>query len=261
MKHLLQEKLLLTLEQWLQWHDPTVTLNYPLSRLTLTKISGQRLNAWGIVYRCGIAFGLANNSNLPVIEVACQLAQILSQEMEISPKQPSLEFTVRVINPGWLDFYLEERGLALWLDKLPQLLPTLKLNKDQKQVSLFALEYAHGRCHSLLNLGNSQGLIKINSHQEWLEPLPIPWLDTNGNLRLRDLAEQKLIEQLITTAHADSNWVKSATHLSESMLDFHRYCRIWGEVKETNLPLAQGRLGLLWLVQLFLKYLLDNKPL
>ncbi len=256
--HLLQEKLLWVLEKWSQWREPTVTLNYPLSGLTLKKIPAQRLNSWGIVYRCAIAFKLANTSNLSTLEVACQLAQFLSQEREIFPKQPSLDFVIRVIEPGWLDFYLEERGLVLWLDNLPQLLPTLELNKAKEQVSLFPLEYAYSRCHSLLHLGSRQGLIKISPHGEWLEPLPIPWLDRQGHLRLTDTAERRLIEQLIITVQADSNWFKSATHLSECMLAFHRYCRIWGEVKETNLLLAQGRLGILWLVQIVLKHLLEK---
>lgn len=45
MDHLLKEKLLWFLEQWLQWRNPTVTTNYPLSGLTLKKISGQKLNS------------------------------------------------------------------------------------------------------------------------------------------------------------------------------------------------------------------------
>jgi hypothetical protein len=55
------------------------------------------------------------------------------------------------------------------------------------------------------------------------------------------------------------NSIKLAMNLSEAVLEFERYCRIWGEVKQETPDLSQARLALIAIAQLLLWQLLQEK--
>jgi arginyl-tRNA synthetase len=130
------------------------------------------------------------------------------------------------------------------------------------------MQYAHARCCSLLRLADQEGLIELTNLDfsqptwHWQQPEPIPYLD-GTRLRLGQPSEQKLIAQLLRVIEAQLDeqpldTAKLAYHLSQAFLEFERYCRIWGEVKQDHLALAQARLGLIALTQLLLKKLLEK---
>jgi arginyl-tRNA synthetase len=156
---------------------------------------------------------------------------------------------------------------------------------------LFPIQYVHARCCSLLHLADEQGLIEITdtggggdgedleelfsvtTHQSPITiiyPNPIPWLQDTGDserelvrLRLTHPAEWDLIVQLfdlldVMSASDCQRWVKQGLAVSEAYEQFYKSCRIWGEVKIHDLPLAQARLGLIGVTQMVLRSLLEK---
>ncbi|MBD2039413.1 DALR anticodon-binding domain-containing protein [Microcoleus sp. FACHB-672] len=145
--------------------------------------------------------------------------------------------------------------------------------------SLFAIQYAHARCCSLLRLAHWDGTITLSAlHPElcspfWhlLAPNPIPWLNAevfpSPALRFVQPAEWGLISQLVDTLdalslppadHRLSEWLKLATALSTAFESFYSACRLWGEVKTETPQLAQARLGLIMATQSVLRLILQD---
>ncbi|MEQ9672736.1 DALR anticodon-binding domain-containing protein [Coleofasciculus sp. G2-EDA-02] len=103
-----------------------------------------------------------------------------------------------------------------------------------------------------------------------ISPNPIPWLQEAGesdresiHLRLTHPAEWDLIVQLLDLLDAMSasdsrRWVKQGLTVSQAYEQFYKSCRIWGDVKNYNLPLAQARLGLIGVTQVVLRSLLEK---
>jgi DALR anticodon binding domain len=193
-------------------------------------------------------------------------------------------------NPtGWIYWQLSEHGLAAWLQILieqPLWLGdrselNLSFNNDNQFLRnstnnfLFKLQYSHARCCSLLCSAAQEQLIGLNQLDSGfpllncciIHPSPLPWLDSSGSLRLSHPAERNLIAQLLTTldelssflqAEREGSILKLASDLSTSFQYFYSACRIWGEVKTTNLSLAQARLGLVRVTQAVLRLLLQD---
>lgn len=230
--------------------------------------------------------------------------------------QACLDFSLEVLFPGWIHFQLSDRSLATWLQQLIQMPPLLSNLEhdlsigfqekgdvgeresqikhedfktieitDHKQLTqdpkiarqLFAAQYAHARCCSLLRLAQRQGLIELSDSdfktQSWhfVEPNPIPWLyDEQGmeseplRLRLGHAAERGLIEQILDgvdqiSSLTPSSPIKLITPLSHTFERFYSTCRIWGEVKTETPKLAQARLGLVGVTQKLLRSLLQEQ--
>ncbi len=228
-----------------------------------------------IVYRCAIAFQLANHSSSSATAIARQLRQQLLGLSFSLAEQPLIEFTLEVADKGWLDFSLGDRALALWLQHLPHLLPADSFAEKSQLLSSqvlnpFLSQYAHARCCSLLRLGHRERLIQLLDPTfsqpiwQWQSPNPIPWchkdLD-NHCLQLVHSAESRLINQLLEVTEQlessrTSHSLKLATALSQAMLNCDRYCRIFGAIAQENPTLAQARLGLIALSQRLLQALL-----
>ncbi len=79
-----------------------------------------KISSLDIVYRCAIAFPLANYWHLSPFIVAQNLKEFLLIGDVISETIPILIFAVKVVSPGWIDFYLSDRALAVWLDEVIQ---------------------------------------------------------------------------------------------------------------------------------------------
>ncbi|MBN3950548.1 MAG: hypothetical protein HWQ38_30405, partial [Nostoc sp. NMS7] len=140
--------------------------------------------------------------------------------------------------------------------------------------SLFAVQYAHARCCSLVLLAHREGLIKLRepvlntSPAFWsvIAPNPISWLNCDGTLRLNHPDERRLIGELVQVVDnikcpdiSDSvKWEKITLNLSQAFEKFWSNCRIWGEVKITSPEVAQARLGLLMATQSVLRYVLEE---
>nr|WP_275994409.1 DALR anticodon-binding domain-containing protein [Argonema antarcticum] len=222
---------------------------------------------------------------------------------------------VKVVAPGLIHFQLSDLGISAWLQRLvghgkskvkslpcppcppcppplphsptPPLphSPTPPLSTQHsalstqysalKESQLFAVQYAHARCCSLLRLAHREGAIALvepdrdTSPARWslVSPNPIPWLTSDKKLRLVHPAERALISHLFALqdniycpypSGREINWEKTALTLSDLFETFYRRCRIWGEVKKEDLCLAQARLGLLVVTQTLLRLVLQD---
>ena len=229
--------------------------------------------------------------------------------------QASLDFSLEILFPGWIHFRLSDRGLATWLQQLIQMPPLLSdLDRDlsigfqkkggagdresktkneafeddkishQKQLTkdpkiarqLFAIQYAHARCCSLLRLAHREGAIELSDSDfktpswHFVKPSSIPWLyddqEIEGEyrrLRLGHAAERGLIEQILDgidriSDPTSSNPLKLAISLSHAFERFYSTCRIWGDVKTETPKLALARLGLVGVTQKLLRSLLQE---
>ena len=245
-----------------------------LKSLTLKRIQQQQR----VLYASAIALQLSSVLKLPAIDIAHALAELVCHQTD------GQDFTVQVVPPGWIYLELTESYLAAWLQHLTQAPPELeprelerKSNPKSKiELSLFAVQYAHARCCSLLQLAHREELISLKSTDSahssalWLAvtPLPILWLNGEQKLCLCHSGEWGLINQLWAIldelycpnpSRQPPNWHKAALSLSQAFQTFYSYCRIWGEVKSQNLPLAQARLGLVLITQSVLRLLLQSK--
>ncbi|WP_338421583.1 DALR anticodon-binding domain-containing protein [Nostoc flagelliforme] len=205
-------------------------------------------------------------------------------------------FSIQIVPPGWIHFELTHSALATWLQSLvvgsgeeageqgagskgeefsplpPAPRPSASFQCPMP--NLFAVQYAHARCCSLVLLAHREGLIKLREPVPnpnpafWsvISPNPLPWLNGDGTLRLNHPDERRLIGELIQVVDniecpdvSDSvKWEKVALNLSQAFEKFWSNCRIWGEVKINSPELAQARLGLLMATQSVLRFVLEE---
>jgi hypothetical protein len=241
------------------------SLNLPHKILAVSRLSSSP----PITYRCAIAMQLSSKLSLSPIEIAQQVFSLLKAQSNLDDQEfPQLTLTMKLIDPGWLDFEVSDHTLVLWLQLLGQkIFSQPNLSKiSEKADNLFLIEYTYARCCSLLRLGETEGLITFHSEASgdltlpWKAPDPIPWLKNTYQLRLTHRSALALINQMVITLDRSVNnpsvtWNKLGTQLSESILDFERHCRIFGDLAQNNLQLSQARLGLIAISQHLLKWL------
>lgn len=247
-----------------------------------------------VLYGSGIAFELSQFKNIPALEIANVLATLVrgaelsvgNHEVEYCCQQFSLatnvlqEFTVEVVPPGWIHLEVTEPAIAAWLQSLVSLLQVQNLSKEEPcQLTrtdtsrLFAVQYTHARCHSLVQMAHREKIITLKAQLDTspttflVAPDPIPWLN-HQKLRCCHPAERDLIGQLLETldelycpcaSRQPIDWEKAALNLSQAFQTFYSCCRIWGEVKIQTLALAQARLGMVIVTQSVLRLLLQDK--
>ncbi|BAY94080.1 MULTISPECIES: DALR anticodon-binding domain-containing protein [unclassified Tolypothrix] len=241
-----------------------------------------------ILYISGVALKLEKSQNQKSLDIAQAIAANLSElDGDV--------FRIEIVPPGWIHLELTHPALAAWLQNI-----AIGIFRERKIASnenppvsnprrLFAVQYAHARCCSLLQQAQREGLIKLqevlldteknidlqktslsnSTSADWSVtfPSPIPWLDSEEKLRLNHSAEGRLINELVQVVddlecHAINstvNWEQAALNLSQAWENFWRECRIWGKVKTTSPELAQARLGLLMVTQSVFKLLLEEK--
>ncbi|AFY90791.1 DALR anticodon-binding domain-containing protein [Chroococcidiopsis thermalis] len=241
-----------------------------------------------VVYRCAIAFKLSQLVNSPTIEVAQSISQLIAQQ------DCQQNLILQVVPPGWIDLELPQPSLAAWLQHWIETLPCLGSRGEKRaegaegditnyqlpitnyQLPItnyqFPIQYAHARCCSLLKMAHEEKIIIIKSKNsdikssclQVISPQPIPWL-SEAKICLHHPSELNLLLESIGVLDAlycpdptrkSLNWLKVALNLSQAFQTFYSQCRIWGEVKNQNLNLAQGRLGLIAIAQSVFRILL-----
>ncbi|MEH2312850.1 MAG: DALR anticodon-binding domain-containing protein [Nostoc sp.] len=241
-----------------------------------------------VLYISSVALRLSKSQNRKAMELASAIASDLS-------KTCGDVFSVQIVPPGWIHFELTHSTLAAWLQSLA--VGSLEGAGEQGTIdaqynswrgcandaaqykcpipnSLFAVQYAHARCCSLVLMAHREGLIKLRepvpntSPAFWsvIFPNPLPWLNCDGTLRLNHPGERRLIAELVQVVDniecpdisGSVKWEKVALNLSQAFENFWSNCRIWGEVKITSPELAQARLGLLMATQSVLRYVLEE---
>ncbi|MDZ8262334.1 DALR anticodon-binding domain-containing protein [Nostoc sp. ChiQUE01b] len=202
-------------------------------------------------------------------------------------------FSIQIVPPGLIHFELTDSTLATWLQSLvvgsgewgvgsggagedegDEGDEGDEANNQCPMPNLFAVQYAHARCCSLVLLAHREGLIKLRepvpntSPAFWdvIFPNPLPWLNCDGILQLNHPDERRLIGELIQVVDniecpdvsSSVKWEKVALNLSQAFEKFWSNCRIWGEVKITSPEVVQARLGLLMATQSVLKFVLEE---
>ncbi len=240
-----------------------------------------------VVYVSNVAFTLGKSLKTPPLEVAKSLASYY----ETDTRQK--DFIITVVQPGFLQLKLTDLKLANWLQCLPFLplmlanlpLPGYSNLLSTNSSGLFAIQSAHARCYSLMQLAQREGLINLEeisankiksmfagldtAFQEgniliFTHPQPLPWLNYRQQLQFEHRADYALIIQLVKAvddlcSSSQSNlnyWAKTALNLSQAFAEFLSHCRIFGETNAQLPKLAQGRLGLILGTYVVLKLLL-----
>jgi len=220
-----------------------------------------------IVYSSPIALVLASFTKNNPQTIAKYLVDLLVFQQDCIDSQLYLNSTIEVANSGFINFYLDARSIAIWLERSFALieaknssshhsLPTPPL--DNSYPNLFPAQYVHSRCCSLLNLGVREKLVTLEDNNQ-----PIPWLDEQNNLRLDETIELNLLHQLflVTDSFAQESvdWHKVALNLSEIVLIFIAQCSFLGEVRQKTPQKAIARLRLIALTQYWLQRILIEK--
>ena len=199
-----------------------------------------------------------------------------------------------VVPPGFLQLKLAQPRLAQWVQCLP-FLPLLltdfsppgHYNLLINNSALFATQYAHARCYSLMQLAQSEGLItleEISADQfksifpdlsvasQDLSILtiahlqPSTWLNYRPQKQFHHKAEDVLIIELVkvvddfcsSTQLSIDYWIKIALNLSQAFADFYSHCRIFGETNPQGRSLIPARLSLILATYVVLKLLLQR---
>ncbi|VEP16940.1 conserved hypothetical protein [Hyella patelloides LEGE 07179] len=252
-------------------------------------------SSWALVYRCAIAFPLANLAKLSPLLIARQLVSLLPSKTEKTLVEEGLEVAVAVAKSGWIDFSVcdrkiseqhQKRNLIIWLDRLVvgmsaqshQKMLHLSIKKGKRSTKLFPLQYIYGRCNSLLQLGEREGLIILETENfrdlRWQikQPSPLKWIDDRGNLCLFCPQAKDLLWQIClimdyladTKEYSLEHWKKFTYQMSEVWLNFMANCGFCGEIQQHNPSLAIARLGLIslthWCLQAILMSQLNIIP-
>ncbi|AFZ25875.1 arginyl-tRNA synthetase [Cylindrospermum stagnale PCC 7417] len=227
-----------------------------------------------ILYISGVALRLSKSQNSKAMEIAGGIAaHLLATSSDF--------FYVQIVPPGWIHLELTHSTLAVWLQSLAVGIACLEkvqareVTLIQNSSRLFAIQYAHARCCSLVLLAHREGLINLSKSVSGSSPAiwdvidqqPIPWLNCDDKLRLTHPNEAHLISELVqvvddwalSDCSGSVNWEKAGLNLSQAFETFWCNCRIWGEVKNTSPKLTQARLGLLMATKFVLRSLLEEK--
>lgn len=254
-----------------------------------------------VLYISSMVLRVSKSQNRKSMELASAIASDLSRIC-------GDVFSIEIVPPGWIHFELTHSTLATWLQSLavgglkgegkevilnslpcplspnphsvgapspPAPLPFVPNAQYPMSNSLFAVQYAHARCCSLVLLGYREGLIKLKEPVSNTSPAfwdvislnPLPWLNCDGRLRLNHPDEHHLIAELVQVVDniecpdvkSSVKWEKVALSLSQAFENFWSNCRIWGKVKINSPELAQARLGLLMATQSVLRFVLEEK--
>ncbi|MEO1670594.1 MAG: DALR anticodon-binding domain-containing protein [Cyanobacteria bacterium J06631_2] len=234
-----------------------------------------------ITYSCPLGLFLAASWQQTPQIIVQELGNLMASTTDNYHQSLNCELLVEIVPSGWLNFYLDAKFIASWLERSP---PKIRVLTDKHQqwikqdiaskaetpASLFFPQYIHARCCSLLLLGARENLIRLSLNGEkttWQinQPSPISWLDKQDNLWLNKTSERNLLEQLLRLTdswqenHPEYYWSKLAHNLSQSISIFLAECRFLGEVKQQCPPKAIARLRLIALVRFWLEKILQEK--
>jgi hypothetical protein len=209
-------------------------------------------------YISPIAHQLAAKFQLAPLAI-CQ-SLFSSIPLDLEPLSPQLEILCWYTDKGYICFQLTPRSIALWLDyiytwKAPQPIE-LKYPVD---VDLSIAVYARDRCRSILRLACTEGLISQDISGAWQIP-PSQWCDRHSNCgnnrptaditpSFESGIEDRLIHALMDVLDSicgsrPPDDPRLMIDLAQSWLEFHRHCRIFGDIKRQNPHLAIDRCGL-----------------
>jgi hypothetical protein len=236
-------------------------------------------------YACPVGLCLATHLQRSPQTIMEQLGYLLTaqqNQLHFTEQSFLTQLLIEIVNLGWLNFYLDSRLIANWLERSlcwSQVNKIKATNKrthtlDQTPTQLFPAQYIHSRCCSLLGLGAREGIINFWNGERSVTIAPSPvisWLDPEHKLWFTELAEYNLLQQLLQVSDAwqenletkelyePKDWSKMILNLSQTAAIFLAECRFLGEVKQHYPQKAIARLGLIALVQFWLEKILVEK--
>ncbi|MFB2923125.1 DALR anticodon-binding domain-containing protein [Aerosakkonema funiforme] len=288
------------LSQKLGIADPDISFDRDVQGRNATGIFDvyQFQNQTQILYVSPIALRLSKLSRIPTADLAGEIVDELYGLGEERYPEIKRYFNIKVAERGWIHWHLSDLAISAWLQRLvegerggrgkkekiysltPPLPPTpphsrLSQGVASQDSAIFAIQYAHARCCSLLRMAHREGAIALaeadpeTTPTHWciVSPKAIPWLTGEKKLRLVHPAERTLICSLFVlldtlycplSSGRAIDWQKIALDLGQTFETFYSRCRIWGEVKTEDPSLSQARLGLFAATQPFLRLLLED---
>lgn len=220
-----------------------------------------------IVYGSPIALVIASYGKKKPGLVAEELSNLLVSSPSEIDRQSDLILFTRIAKSGWINFYLENKSIASWLEtslNSISLIPavdatsSLAIDSSSYQTDLFPAQYVHARCCSLLRLAQREKL-SIATHKSSIAC----WLDAENNFCLQETIELLLLRQIFLAADSfpqeSSNWRRLALNLSEILALFLSECRFLGRVKHRTPQKTIARLKLIALTRYWLGRILVEK--
>jgi len=216
-----------------------------------------------ISYVSGVALHLSKSHNSQPFLIASSISSYLSANW-------GEDLLVEVLPPGLIHIQVSDLVLGIWLQCLIErsrrnqsdFTLSQKIVTSDLPSKVFSLQYVHARCCSLLKLAQQEKIINCNEFSSE----SIPWLDSDGRLRLNHQAEGcligslvKLVDELEPVVAHSGKWEAAALRLVEAFEDFWSACRIFGDLKSTAPQLVIARIGLVVATQSVLKFLLEEK--
>ena len=149
-----------------------------------------------LVYRCAIAFPLANFCRIKPLDMAQELVSFFPETNFDAVTESHIKIVVKVIPQGWIDFEINYSCLGIWLEQLILRLRSQhshrietrscdeNLHLIREKPDLFRINYYHARCCSLLQLAEREKLIELDNQNlpslTWQisSPNPIIWFDS-----------------------------------------------------------------------------------
>jgi hypothetical protein len=283
---LLQIRLVQTIRLQRDWQDTTVGA-FGLWQSTIEPLFSQpwdRLlkpvnHRTEIVYSTAIAHKLAAYLQCPVAEIVSLVATAVQSNPSFSNLDlltiPHLcdiwdAMVVYITEPGLIRFKIADRAISVWLDLLVHQSPSFAKVFPAPTLpaeTVFALQHAHARCCSWLQLLHREALISLNNLDrpplEWQLTTPIPWLTPAQTLLPDHPAERHLMRQLVWAMDAIAHTpdpcktaLDQALEVSLAFQAMHRDCPMLQD--RTVAGLMAARSGLLLATQRVLRLLLED---
>jgi hypothetical protein len=247
-------------------------------------------------YVSTIAHRLAAKSIFTPVEICQQLhLPMPTSAIDIDDR---LEVYCWYNDAGYIYFQFTPESIAKWLNYIHDLPLDIQLRaKDRACLPVNIALYAHARCCSLLKLADTEKIVAITDNWQIAPPdwLRNECSCVENHLKpvlaiiFEERAEERLIHALMEVLDGiysyssqlgsaqklavnaaevppsfaeirqnSPNWTKLALDLAESWLEFHRHCRIFGDVQRQNPRLAIARCGLTAISRRYLQVLLEN---
>jgi hypothetical protein len=205
-----------------------------------------------VLYTSGVIFYAAKAYGVSISEITNHFASHFRDCNE--------NFMLTVVASGLIHLEVADKIVAHYLQSWVDQHNIFPLTSPPLSPSCFFIQYAHIRCCSLIRLALHQGLISFD------QSLQIPWLDSQGKIRLNSLESRRLIANLVDVVddlvcndiRQNSYWYSKALNLSQALISFWRHTCIWSDVKNQN-QLAQANIGLIIATQEILRLLLEEK--
>ena len=219
-----------------------------------------------ISYISAIAFHLSKSHNSQTFAIASSIASCFWADLNVY-------FMVEVLPSGLIQIQVTDSLVAVWLQSFIDKNGSLEASQvnlcaleDASSDCVFSIQYVHARCCSMLRLAQQEKLVNFHIGFNKYSFEPIPWLKSDGQLRLNHQTERclignlvRIVDELQPVIARPIRWEAAAFSLVRAFEGFCKSCRIHDDLKTTAPELVMARIGLLMTTQSVLRFLLEEK--